>query len=35
MSSSFCKCWKEHRMWACLVRDLMTLSLEDEWAQEL
>ena len=25
----------EHMMWARLVRDLMTLSLEDEGAQEL
>ena len=35
MSSSFCKCWGEHRMWARLVRDLMTLSFEEEGAQEL
>ena len=35
MSSSFRKCWGEHRMWACLLRDLMTMSLEDEGAQEL
>ena len=33
--SSFLLVLREHRMWACLLRDLMTLSLEDEGVQEL
>ena len=35
MFNSVCRCWDEHWMLARLIRDLMTLSLDDEGAQEL